>query len=110
MISQDMGDSRTCIVWVRLLSFMVVFRVGPLGSVPWGRSLGCSGGLVVAGGVDEEFAQQFAGGGVDDADVEVLDEQDDVGSGVGSADADVMQLAVDSQRDAAGVIDSVGAD
>jgi hypothetical protein len=45
--------------------------------------------LVVAGGIDSEFAEQFAGDGVDDSDVEVLDEQDDVGSGVGSADADV---------------------
>ena len=42
--------------------------------------------LVVAVGVDGEFA----GDGVDDADLEVLDEQDDVGSFVGSADADVL--------------------
>ena len=48
-----------------------------------------AGGLVVAAGVDGEVAEEFAGGGVDDADVEVLDEQDDVGSGVGSSDADV---------------------
>jgi hypothetical protein len=26
-------------------------------------------GLVVAGGVDEEFSQELSGGGVDDADV-----------------------------------------
>ena len=50
-------------------------------------------GLVVAVGVDDQFAEEFAGGGVDDADVEVLDEQDDAGSGVGSADADVVQSA-----------------
>jgi len=30
---------------------------------------------------------------VDDADVELSDEQDDVGSGVGSAHADVVQAA-----------------
>ena len=42
-------------------------------------------GLVVLGGVDGELAQEFAGGGVDDADVEVLDQQDDVGSGLGSS-------------------------
>jgi hypothetical protein len=35
-----------------------------------------AGGLVVAAGVEGELAQEFAGGGVDDADVEVLDEQD----------------------------------
>ena len=36
-----------------------------------------------------EFAQEFAGGGVDDAHVVVVGEQQDVGSGVGSSDADV---------------------
>ena len=30
--------------------------------------------LVVAGGVDDELADEFAGGGVDDADVQVLDQ------------------------------------
>ena len=34
-----------------------------------------AGGLVVARGVDEEFAEEFAGGGVDDADVEVVDQE-----------------------------------
>jgi hypothetical protein len=38
--------------------------------------------LVAAGDVDGEFAEEFAGGGVDDADVAVGDEDDDVGSGV----------------------------
>ena len=52
-----------------------------------------SGGLVVAAGVDGEFAEEFAGGGVDDADVVAVDEQDNVGSGVGSSEADVMQPA-----------------
>jgi hypothetical protein len=36
-------------------------------------------GLVVAGGVDGEFAEEFAGGGVDDADVEVVDQLQDGG-------------------------------
>jgi hypothetical protein len=48
--------------------------------------------LVVAAGVENELAQQFAGGGVDDPDLEVLDEQDDAGSGVGSSEANVVQL------------------
>jgi len=30
------------------------------------------GGLVAAGGVEVQFAQELAGGGVDDADVQVL--------------------------------------
>ena len=36
------------------------------------------------GGVDGEPAEVFAGGGVDDADVQVPDEQQDVASVVGS--------------------------
>jgi len=52
--------------------------------------------LVVASWVDDEVAQDFAGGGVDDGDVEVLDEQDDVGSGVGSANADVAEPSGDA--------------
>jgi hypothetical protein len=46
------------------------------------------GGLVVAVWVEGGLAQELAGGGVDDPDVQVLDQQQDVGSGVGSADAD----------------------
>ena len=63
------------------------FRPGP----------GAAGGLVVAGGVDDQFAEELAGGGVDDAHVQVLDEQQDVGSGVGSADADVVQAAAHAE-------------
>src|SRR4051812_10451101 len=69
-----------------------------------------AGGLVVVSGVDGQFAEEFAGGGVDDADVEVLDEQDDVGSGVGSADAEVAEPAGDAQGDGAGFADRVVAD
>jgi hypothetical protein len=69
-----------------------------------------AGGLVVTAWVDGELAQQFAGGGVDDANVEVLDEEQDVGSGVGSADAEVVQPAGQAQGDAAGFVDLVGAD
>jgi hypothetical protein len=65
--------------------------------------------LVVAAWVDGQIAQDFSGGGVDDGDVEVLDEQDDVGSGVGSSDADVAQLAGHAQGDAAGLVDLVAA-
>jgi hypothetical protein len=35
---------------------------------------GFAGGLVVAAGVDGEFASELAGGGVDDADVAVVDQ------------------------------------
>jgi hypothetical protein len=40
-------------------------------------------------GLDDEAAEEFAVAALDDADAEVVDEQDDAGSGVGSADADV---------------------
>jgi hypothetical protein len=39
------------------------------------------GGLVVASGVEGEVAADLAGGGVDDADVEVSDEHRHGGSG-----------------------------
>ena len=67
-------------------------------------------GLVVLFWVDFQFAEEFAGGGVDDADVEVVDEQDDVGSGVGSADADVVESAGDAQGDDAAGVDAVVSD
>ena len=63
--------------------------------------------MVVVGGVDGELAEEFSGGGVDDADVEVVDEEDDVGSGEGSSDADVVELAGDAQGDDAAVVDAV---
>jgi hypothetical protein len=37
--------------------------------------------LVALGPVEGEFSEELAGGGVDDADVEVVDERQDVGSG-----------------------------
>ena len=43
---------------------------------------GCVGGLVVAGRVEGEFAEQLSGCGMHDADVEIVDEQDDVGVAV----------------------------
>jgi hypothetical protein len=59
-----------------------------------GRGSGwAAGGLVVAIGVEGEFAEEFPGGGVDDADVQVADEHEDAGSGVGPADADVVEAA-----------------
>jgi hypothetical protein len=53
---------------------------------------------------------EFAGVGVDDADVAVLDEHEDVGSGVGLADADGVELAVVAECDLAGFVDAVVAD
>ncbi|HTO00016.1 MAG TPA: hypothetical protein VL068_05005 [Microthrixaceae bacterium] len=71
---------------------------------------GFPGGLVVAGGVEGECSEEFSGGCVDDPDVEFGDEQEDVGSGVGSSDADVVKASVVAQGDFAGVVDPVGSD
>ena len=60
-------------------------------------------------GVDGEFSDEFAGDGVDDADVEVLADDQDVGSGEGSSEADVVHLAGDTQADSS-VGDAVVAD
>jgi len=48
---------------------------------------GLSGAVVAAVGVDGAVAQDSAGCGVDDADVEVVDEEDDGGSVEGSPSA-----------------------
>ncbi len=69
-----------------------------------------AGGLVVAAGVDGQVAEEFAGCGVDDPDVEVVDQHDHVGSGVGSSDADVVQAPGRAEGDDAGLIDAVVAD
>ena len=71
--------------------------------------MGSSGAVVAALWVDGEVAEEFAGGGVDDADVEVGDEEDDGGSVEGSSEADVVELAVDANGDVA-VADAVAAD
>ena len=66
--------------------------------------------LVVAGWVDDEFADELAGGGVDDPDVQVLDEHEDPGAGVLVAGADVVEAAAGAQGELAGWVGSVGAD
>jgi hypothetical protein len=63
--------------------------------------------LVVLGGVQDEVAEQSASVSVDDANVVVLDQEQDVGSGVGSADADVVEASVVAQGDHAGGADAV---
>ena len=66
--------------------------------------------LVVAGGVEDQLAEEFSGVFVDHSDVAVLDQDQDVGSGVGSSDADVVEPAVVAQGDYAGGVDAVAAD
>lgn len=66
--------------------------------------------MVVPGGVKDEVAQYFSGGGVDHCDVVVLGEDQDAGSVVDAADADVVEASVNAQGDGSGFADAVGAD
>jgi hypothetical protein len=56
-------------------------------------------GPVVDVGVEGQLPEEFGGQGIDDPDVEVVGEQDDVGSGVGPSDADVVVSTVVAQGD-----------
>src|SRR4051812_16574933 len=69
-----------------------------------------AGWLVVAAGVEGEFADEFAGVFGDDADLEFADEHEDAGAGVVVADADVVQAAVVAQGEFAVAVDAVFAD
>ena len=60
--------------------------------------------MVVAGGVEDEFADEVAVFG-DDADVAVVDEHEDFGAGVGASDADVVEAAVVAQGEFAVLVD-----
>lgn len=66
--------------------------------------------MVAAVGVDGEVADEFAGGGVDDADLEVGDEEDDGGSVEGSSEADVVEAGAVAERELAGGVDAVVSD
>ena len=66
--------------------------------------------LVVPGWVDDKFADELAGGGVDDPDAQVLHQHQDGGPGVLVAGADVVEAAVDAQGEGSVGVDAVGAD
>ena len=66
--------------------------------------------LVVAVGVEGELAQEFAGVGVDDTDVEVGDEGEDALAAMFAAEADVAESAVVAQGHHPAVVDLVAAD
>jgi hypothetical protein len=66
--------------------------------------------LIIHGWVEDEFPDDFAGGGVDDADVEAVYQHQDGGSGVGSADADVVESARVAEAEFAVAVDDVAAD
>jgi hypothetical protein len=75
-----------------------------------GRAWWHPSGLVVAGGVEGQLAEEFAGVAVDDADVEVVDEHGDGGAGAAPPDADVVEAAVVPQGEGAVSVETVGAD
>ena len=89
-MSLDIPDSRTPIQGsAGLLS------PGSVGS-SWSTD-GGSGAVVAHVGVEGADGEEFAGGGVDDAYVEVVDEHDDGGSVEVAAEADAADLAVDTE-------------
>ena len=61
-----------------------------------------AGGLVVPVGVEDQFAEELAAAGVDDADVQVLDQEQDAGPGVGPSDSDVVEAAAVAEADKPG--------
>ena len=66
--------------------------------------------MASAGGVEGEFGEDFAGvSGADDR-VVVVDEGDDLDTGVGSSDAEVEQPSGVSDDDLAVAVDGVVAD
>jgi hypothetical protein len=75
----------------------------------WLGTLFGGSGLVVPGGVEGEFAEEFAVSG-EDADVQVVDQDGDLGAGHSPAQPDVVQPAVVPDGDGAAVVDGVGAD
>jgi hypothetical protein len=74
------------------------------------RHLNPSDRLVVASGIEGEPADQLAGVGGEDPDVEIGDEQLDRPALVGPAEADVVQPAVVAKGDGAAGVDLVLAD
>jgi hypothetical protein len=76
----------------------------------FGRSWRSAGGLVVAVWVEGELAEEFAGFGVDDAGVEIGDEDVEARAGVFAAEADVAESAVVAQGHDPGGVDAVAAD
>jgi hypothetical protein len=66
--------------------------------------------LVIDGWVENQLADDLAGGGVGDTDVEAVDQHQDKGSGVGSADTDVVESACLTEGEFAVAIDHVAAD
>jgi hypothetical protein len=88
VMSQDIVDGRTHADWVRpsLVSSGMCRGVGSVVALGW---------------VQVQFCEEFSGGCVDDCDVGVLDEHEDAGSGVGSADADGVEPALVAQGDLA---------
>jgi hypothetical protein len=65
--------------------------------------------LVVLGRVELEFSEEFAVVG-EDPDVELVDQDQDVGAGVAAADADVVEPAVVAQGEHPAGVDLVVAD
>ncbi len=85
-------------------AWFFVWSVGSFGS-----TLFVAGGLAGAGGVEGELSEEFSGRGVNYSNVELVDEEEDGGSGVGSSYTDFVEVAVVAEGDFAGVVDTIAA-
>jgi len=70
----------------------------------------CVLGLVVAGWVEVEVSEDFAGRGGDDLDMPVVDQHDDGCLGVGSSDTDVVEFALVAEGEFSVSVDFVVTD
>jgi hypothetical protein len=66
-----------------------------------------SAGLVIPAGVQDQLPDELSGVALDDANVQVVDQQSDRGAGESGAQANVVHPAVVSQGDAAAGIEPV---
>ena len=70
-------------------------------------SWGSASALIGLGWIDGELSEELSGAGIDHPHVEVIDEDKNAGSRVGSADPDLDELPVVADRDLACGVDSV---
>ena len=87
------GTSLTPVPGLCLLFEFVAFGHSALSGCSFFWSWFDSAGLVFSGGVELEVAEYFSGFGVDDGDVEVVDEHFDLGSCVFCAQSYVVPAA-----------------
>jgi len=63
--------------------------------------------VVVPRWIDREFSEELAGCGVNDSNLEIVDQHEDVGSPVGSSDPNVVQLTVEPKAHLAELVNAI---